>query len=350
MASLPRPGDQPDDARPVPPCNTGGTALGECTAGVDTVALLVGIESADPVGTEASPVNTKSMDTGTPAPEQKFTRIMPSGARLMWGVADVARVESSLPKLAGQWQALAVDQAWHQLLDLWLEAREFIALKPGQVLDNARLSRVDCTRDIAGVLDIGQALDAFAARPLDQRWTKRRYADATANSAQTYRVGPKAWSHVGYDKQAETAGTAPAGTLRLETRASRGLMASETVKRQGLAMHVVADLDADKVDGLSRLACARTGMDQEVAAMDQVARAIMNHPALTQRERNAALAYALQVSLGMPPQVHRNAARKYRRVLGELGVTPEAGCLQQLHGSYSMRLDLDQGKAVYAGA
>lgn len=319
-------------------------------AGVDTVSLLVDIDAAREDGTTESPVYVDTKRAGGPGDEHKYRRVMPSGASLMHGVGSVAKIEASVPKRHGEWRPFSVDEAWPVLHELWLEACEYLTLKPGQSLDSARLSRLDCTRDLAGVLDIGAALDAFASRPLDQRWKKRRYADAEANSAQTYRVGPKAWSHVAYDKEAETLGRAPEGTLRLESRVTRDLMASQEVIDAGAAMHRVGDLEADRVDTLSRLVIGRTGMDQRVAAMDQVAKAIRAHPLLSERERVTCLGYAVEISLGGQPSLSDNASRKYRRVLEDLGVTPQAGCLEALNGAYSMYLDLDRGEAVYEAA
>lgn len=347
-------GNGSDGPTGVSPCNTGETSQNLGTppgrAGLDTVAFLLDHEGAREDGSSESPVRVDERRAGGMGSEYRYMRWMPSGARLSWGVGTVARVEASVAKHAGQWQALAVDHAWPVLWELWLEACEYVKPVRGETLDGCRLTRLDCTRDVGGVLDVGQALDAFASRPLDQRWKKRRYADADANSAQTYRVGPRAWSHVGYDKAAETAGKAPEGTLRLETRATRDLLHSGPVVDAGAAMGRVADLDADRVDTLSRLIVSRTGMDQKVAAMDQVARSIMAHPLLSDRERMACLGYAASVSLGMSPPVSKNSATKYRRVLEDLGVTPAAGCLEGSEDLYAMWLDLDRDEAVYSAA
>lgn len=351
MTTVPEGGDGSEGAATaVSPSNRGETREVLCVAGLDTVSFLVDIDAAREDGTAESPVFVDTKRAGGPGDEHRYRRVMPSGASLMHGVGSVAKVEASLPKRLGEWQPLGIDEAWGVMHELWLEASEYVTLKPGQTLDSARLSRVDCTRDVSGVLDIGQALDAFASRPLDQRWKKRRYADAEANSAQTYRVGPKAWSHVAYDKEAETAGRAPGGTLRLETRVTRDLMGSQEVIDAGAAMHRVQDLEAHRVDALSRLVIRRTGMDQKVAAMDQLAKSVMAHPLLSARERQACLGYAVQVSLGMRPEGDPKTVRKYRRVLEDLGVTPGPGCMEGLTGAYSMWLDLDRGEAVYEAA
>lgn len=220
---------EPDEARQDPP------------ARLDTVGIALPVADFDRVG-----CTHQIVAEGTEAESHRYRRPLAGGGFIGTGVGQMAWLEASLPKRADpdgdNSVALDLEPAMDVLRDLVAEALQFIDLEPGTVIDDGKVVRLDLVRDFFGVDRQTELLDGLASVVQPGRAKVRRFADPSANRAETVRVGPRAWGCTLYDKHTETGGKAPAGQVRFEARLHHDQLTSRFSTDLGARVNSVADL------------------------------------------------------------------------------------------------------------
>jgi hypothetical protein len=318
---------------------------------IDTLGFAVPAQDFERTGCEESPVRVSGVSKGAGLEDARFLRKLPGGGFMAAGIGGKVWVEASLPKRHERWEAMPVPEALEAARELYAEARQYFEPIKGdryrETFDTAKVVRLDGVRELGGVLDQAALLSGLALVKRDRRHRVKRHLDPELNQAQTLKVGPKAWEAYLYDKNAETAGKAPEGLMRFEVRGRSDLLSSVWAERNVGLMRTISEVTPEKVARMTRAAFERVKFDQEVSAMGEVAAAIMRHPDLSERERVTCVGYASLVGLGHTVPLAANTALKYRRVLEDLGLTPARLGDSE---SFTVRLDFEQGKAVYRAA
>lgn len=308
----------------------------------DTVGIAVPCDDFDRVGCEVSIAGFQ-----TPDETFKYSRRLPGGGFVATGIAGKAWLEASLPKRAtpddpDNSVAVPLIHALELLSDMVGEARQWVDIPAGHDFYDSKLVRLDLVRDFHGVDRQTELLDGLAGIRQPGRAKVRRFADPSANRAETLRVGPKAWGCALYDKHTETAGKAPAGQMRFEARLHRPQLASVFARHNGGNFATVADLarsdgysvirhgvliQVDGNDGGRSLARAqrawfdRVGFDRPVrsgsALRSRIASAGLSN-------RVAGNLWAFLTFPGFANSLSINTHGKYRSLAADLGLTPPA--------------------------
>jgi len=317
----------------------------------DTVGVAVPVRDFDRLGCEVSISNY-----GSDQAQYRYSRRLAGGGFVSTGVGHVAWIEASLPKRADPEQsnvvALPVGQALDVLRDLVDEASGFLDVERGHLFEESRLVRLDLVRDFQGVTRQTELLDGLATVKQDGRSKVRRFADPTANRAETLRIGPRAWGCTLYDKHTETGGKAPVGHVRFEARLHRDQMVSVFARKNGGHLRCVGDLvrvglEGDNDGGRSLRVLQRAWFDRvnfgaAVPASSTLA------DALAGAGLTPAVAAGLWAYLTLPGwRVNCSAPteRRYRRLAQSLGFTPVLDALDSSRGEL-VRLDYATGRQV----
>lgn len=205
-------------------------------------------------------------------------------------------------------------------------------------VDEVNVKRLDVTRDFEGVTDASGLIGGLIGVHRAYGRQSMVYYDAQRKGAQTLRVGGKADLALLYDKAAETDGAA-AGTVRFEARCR------DWAGRYG-GIVKVEDLDSEHLEalGLDRFEWSGMGTSIEgsmVGLCDRVR--AMNLSSTV--ERNL-LGYLVQRACGVPQKLSNDAASKYRKLAREGGVALALDGLENTGGHLSVRLDVEEGRAV----
>lgn len=319
-------------------------------ARLDTVGIAVPCDDFDRVGCTETIENRH-----TPNERHTYRRTLAGGGFVGTGVGHAAWIEASLPKRATEDRrndvALEVGDALDVLHGLYVEASQFLDIPRGHAFDESRIVRLDLVRDFHDVDCQTELLDGLAAIDQPGRSKVRRFADPSANRAETLRVGPRAWGCTLYDKHTESRGQAPQGQIRFEARLHRSQLTSAFARANGGHFASVADvircgrLDGT-ADGGASLARAqrawfeRVGFDRSISARWDIVR-VMRAADLTNAQ--AAGLWAYLTLEGWHQTASKNTRAKYRAIADTLGLVPvfEGGSSPELHRS--IRLDYDSG-------
>jgi len=271
----------------------------------------------------------------------RYRHKLAGGGFLALGINGKAWAEASLPKrIDGEnVEAVTVPDALELLRGLVAEADEYCDRKVP--FEHAEVVRIDAVRDFQGVHHAAELLSGLANTPRPAVQKVKLFQDPERCSAETLTVGPKAWKMTGYDKHVETAGAAPEGQLRTETRLHREQLLSEHARKGGYMMGHVADITDDKVERLHRgrfeLAC----FDREVVGVASVAAAIRRAELTDESKREL---WCFLTMPGASELMSKNTRTRYRRLARELGVTPSAAS-EELP-DMRVRLDYESGTEV----
>ncbi len=365
-------------------------------ATVDTCGFSIPVLDFDVTGCRTTVENTNQPDES-----YRYARTLKGGGFVNTGIAERAWIEASLPKRVHDGdnsQGLPVQEALAAMRDLLAEAAEFLELAPGARFEDCRVVRLDLVRDFHGVDDPTPLLDGLAAVNQPGRAKVRRFADPSANRAETLRVGPKAWGVTLYDKHAESGGRSPAGQLRAESRLHRPQLTSRfQAQHGGGCINTIADLDRSSGEATAstyfmghdhlpggggegpqlRAQRAHGGarsvgrMGDGGASLGVAQRAwfdrvgfgldVRGENALSRRLRAAGLSSADQAGLwafltlpGWAASAHRNTRAKYRALATDLGVAPAFDNedrpvkLERPEAVSVVRLDYEKGRLLAA--
>ncbi|MFZ0250617.1 MAG: hypothetical protein WAL61_11790 [Acidimicrobiales bacterium] len=320
-----------------PLSNRGESSLGKGFGRLDTVgvAFQVGPDFRT-TGSTASVVQL-----GEAGESWRYRHKLAGGGFLALGIAGKAWVEASLPKRVDgeNVEAVTVGDGLELLRGLVAEADEYCDRKVP--FERAEVVRMDAVRDFQGVHHAAELLQGLANTPRPAVQKVKLHQDPERCSAETLTVGPKAWKMTGYDKHVESAGLAPEGQLRTETRLHREQLLSEHARKGGYMMGHVADINSEKVERLHRgrfeLAC----FDREVVGVASVAAAVFGSGLTVKRQRDL---WAFLTMPGAAERMSKNARTEYRRLAKELGVTPSAAS-EELP-DMRVRLDYESGTEV----
>lgn len=300
-------------------------ASGLPAASFDTVGIAVPCDDFD---RDVFDVQV-SRNRGVGEPNYRYKLTLPGGGFIGCGVGNAAWLEASLPKRVFDGEnvkALPIDDTLEVLRDVVEEARWWVDIPRGHLFEESKLVRVDLVRDFHGVNDQTEVLDGLAAIDQPGRAKVRRFADPSANRAETLRVGPKAWGCTLYDKHAETNGKAEPGSVRFEARLHQDQLMSVFQRDNGGCFSRVGDLtrwDSDRRAGAlahaARAWFGRVGFDRAVSAKrglyESIAAAGLSHT-------EAAGVWAYLTLPGWAATVSKNSRTKYRRIAANLGYAP----------------------------
>lgn len=354
MTSVAPPSDRPGEAPDRVSLSNRGETVQKLYSGVDTIGLSFPVTDVDLSVSEGSPVREQRVRDLDPEGREvtvtRWSRSLPGGGFMAWGVSDRVWIEASAPKRLDPdaIDPLAAAEAVAAAEDLVLEVcSRWVKPLSAEDARRPRINRLDGVRDFAGCANAGQLLSGLAAVRRDKRHAVRVWQDGSRSGAWTLKTGPKAWEAYCYDKHTESGGRAPQGRMRFETRGRRDLLTSVWAEEQGAMIMSLDEVTEGSVEKLTRGMFERARFDEQVAGLPQVTAAIMAHEGLSGPEQTACLGYALQRASGIASPLHRHTQRKYDRVLRDLGITPEG---TDLSGSYTARLDYDRGQLVTEAA
>lgn len=342
-------------------------------ATIDTVGISFPVDDFNVDGCTAT-----IQGLNTPDEAVRYNRKLPGGGFLATGIAGKGWVEASLPKRQdpddpSNNDAVQLGEAVELLNGLYREALNYCDLSAGHVFEDSNIVRLDLVRDFHDVDRQTELLDGLGSIDQPGRLKTRRFADPSANRAETLRVGPKAWGCTLYDKFVESNGTAPEGQLRFEARLHRDQLRSAFAKDHGGHFSTVADLgrgsgssdiaevywfggsavnrrrsidrSGDAGSALARAQRAwfdRVGFDREVSATNELQRT------LRASDLSASQQAALWAYLTLPgwaADASPNTRAKYRRTADELGLAPS---FEHLAPTVTLRLDYDSATLVAA--
>jgi hypothetical protein len=200
------------------------------------------------------------------------------------------------------------------------------------------VKRIDVARDFADVDEPGQLIRSLGA--LHRPWSRlnQTHADPLKHGAQTLYVGSGAGGVRLYDKEAETEGRAPQGTVRWETEAR------QWVKNYG-GMKVLGDVDGDAVGRLAMNRWEWSRMGVEVAGSTARLVRLVDQSDLSTAQKRSFLGWLVEQSAGVDSGVGSKATlAKYRRLQKELGIAAPAdfGSMVEV----VRRLDWESGREV----
>lgn len=328
-------------------------------AGVDTLGIAVPITDFDKTGCSVQ------IDRYQQAGESfRYSRKLKGGGFVGTGVGATAWLEASLPKRLSpegdNSTAVDLDTAIDAMWGMLVEAQEFIEVDPAHVFDESRIVRLDLVRDFQGVDRQTEVLDGLAAITQPGRAKVRRFADPSANRAETLRVGPRAWGCTLYDKHQETGGRAAPGHLRFEARLHRDQLTSVFARHNGGIVNTIEDLyrmgrdfDGDNGTALAQTQFAwfrRVGFHQEIPATHQLVNEIRR---LELTAARAASLWAFLTLPGWAAACSRNTRAKYRQMAEQLDMCPrfdafDRPVLLDASKGKSLRLDYISGTQIAA--
>jgi hypothetical protein len=282
---------------------------------------------------------------GEPGEATTVSHALPGGGFLALGIGGKAWGEASLPKRldGSNVSALSVPDALEVARGLYREARGFCEPRDdGKRFELCEIVRLDAVRDFDGVHHAPELLNGLAAVPRSTTQKVRRWADAERNRAETLRVGPKAWGSTLYDKHAESPRDAEPGRVRYEGRFHREQLASEWARKHRFVMRVIADIEEDKVQALTRTSFERVAFDREVVGRASVAEAVFGCERLSRRMQVEL--WCFLTAPGFNDKRSRTTVAKYRRLAAELGVTVAAA--EEESADVMVRLDFEAGSEV----
>lgn len=334
------------------------SSLEHVPAGFDTVGIAVPCDDFDRVGCSVS-IDGYSTDHET----YRYNRKLEGGGFIGTGIGNAAWLEASLPKRVSDEDdnsvALGISDALEALYGLYDEAQQFFDPAPGHLFEESRIVRLDLVRDFHGIDRQTDLLDGLAAIDQPGRAKVRRFADPSANRAETLRVGPRAWGCTLYDKHTESRGKAPDGQIRFEARLHRPQLTSVFARLHGGQIKTVGDLvrigSSEGIgDGGASLAFTqrawfeRVGFDRTISSRsglaDALRRAHLSHT-------EAAGVWAYLTLPGWGSGISKNSRSKYRRIAANLGYAPAYdGAVLPVDATQGqmIRLDYDTGGLVAA--
>lgn len=205
-------------------------------------------------------------------------------------------------------------------------------------VEEANVKRLDVTRDFTECLDAAALIGGLIGVHRAYGRQSMVYFDPKRKGAQTLRVGGKADLVLLYDKSVETGGAA-LGTVRMEARCR------DWASRYG-GIRKVSDLDEQNVDELGRDRFAWSGMG--TAVQSDVSHVVerVREMGLSDTVENGLIGYLVKRATGVPIKSSRKTESKYRKLARESGVAMALDGLESEGPGVSVRLDLEQGRAV----
>lgn len=282
-----------------------------------------------------------------------------SGARIGVDVqhqgAPEAWVEFSAPKVASGSNVvpLPLGQALDVARSVYDEAGELVDWVDR--FEHLRVLRVDVDRDFEDVEHQGPLLSALSKVRAPYNPQTRYFPDPTKGGAVTLTRGPATrWLATLYSKEGEAkhrlryAQEHEKARARADVEKAEGRLRYELRLRPdalGRHLRLVQDLNDDDLTRLRRGYFDRVGYGLEVTGMQRAAALVMEHDEWRVDSRLALVGWLMVESQGLPVEIHRNNAKRYRDRAGELGVT-SADLLDM--ASTSVRLDFDAARMVAA--
>lgn len=221
--------------------------------------------------------------------------------------------------------------------------------------EHLRVGRLDVDRDFEDVQHQGPLLSALSKVRAPYNPQTRFFPDATKGGAVTLTRGPATrWLATLYSKEGEAAHRHRYAQPHEKARTKADLDKAQGRLRYelrlrpdalGKNLRLVQDLNDDDLTRLRRGYFDRVGYGLEVTGMQRAAALVMERDEWRVNTRLALLGWLLVESQGLPVEVHRNNAAKYRQRCEEVGVT--AADLLDM-ASTSVRLDFETARMVAA--
>lgn len=279
---------------------------------------------------------------------QGQVRIGPGDYPVMIGVADIPQTGQQWAKVefnpSRVWEPEGHSTATPEETIAAADAAIHAAIEAGLFepaiasVDDVNVKRLDVTRDFTGVDDPASLIGGLIGVHRAYGRQSMVYYDPNRKGAQTLRVGGKSDIALLYDKGTETEGAA-AGTVRWEARCRGWLSRYGEISK-------VSDIDQEHLDklGLDRFDWSGMGTSVESSVQSLVEQVVaMGLPPLTQQRL---IGYLVQRACGVPMKMSNDSAAKYRRLAREGGVALALDGLESEGPGVSVRLDLDEGRAV----
>jgi len=319
----------------------------QVTAGVDRLSLSFTVDVADGNVTSWDEVKQKAPGFPNETFTWQKTVEVTGGASVFVGV-------SSSAKYAGhrQWGKVECNPSRLVDRDSWeLATVQETVLCAGRMLSAVRelmepvdpdvrtwnVKRIDVARDFHDVDEAGQMIRSLGA--IHRPWSRlnQTHADPKRHGAQTLFVGSGAGGVRLYDKNAETKGDAPIGTVRWETEARAWARNYGGIKYFG-------DVQEASVECLARDRWEWSQMGAEVAGSTARLVKLVEGSGMTSAHKLAFLGFLVQQSAGVCSVTSTATLAKYRRLQRELGIVAPAdfGSMVEV----ARRLDWDSGREV----
>ncbi len=254
------------------------------------------------------------------------------GAHEAWGKVEVNPSRVVDPE---GWGLAPVSATRGAVLDGVVAALELLTPLSEEV-GSFKVKRLDVARDFQ--TDHAEFYVRGLA-PVHRPWARRNlvHFDPGRKGAQTLMVGSGAGVVRLYDKEAETGGKAPPGTLRFEAECR-----SAWCDNYG-GITTLDDVTDENVAELAKNRWEWSAMGTDVGAMERVVERAMRS-GMSPRELCSFLGYVTLLANGSGQVVHRNTATKYRQLAREVGVSISE--LEPDAARFLGRLDWDQGMEV----
>lgn len=347
-----RAGPEAGSAGAVPLSNRRGTSSfseERVFVGVDRVSVSFPLQAFN--STEGDWSSVTILNPGKDSQQVRYGTTEPvGGATAFLGVSVIKATGQATGKVelnparvqdSEGWELAGVEAVAPAVLRALRGGKEYF--RPSCPAGEAKVRRLDVARDFEGVARSGSRIRALG--PLHRPWARRNlvHADPARNGAQTLMVGSGAGVVRLYDKQAETKGRAPAGTLRWEAECRTAWL-----KQYGNVRHL-EEVTATSVEELAKDRWEWSAMGCETGAMGRVYE-LVRSSGLSDREQATFLGWLWRQAAGDPWDVAFATAAKWRRWQRELGIVIEPGALDDQAGGLVSRLDWDSGRELYRAA
>jgi hypothetical protein len=323
----------------------GETSQNLGSAGVDRISLSFPVADFD--RDERSWWRVSTTAVGGPNEARQFSQnvsLGPGQPKVFVGVSDVAaarglwgKVELNPSRVVNPdgWELASTAEVRGAVMDAVVAALPMLTPATENV-GEFRVKRLDVARDFQ------TSHGEFYVRglaPVHRAWARRNlvHFDPARKGAQTLMVGSGTGVVRLYDKEAETGGQAPPGTLRFEAECRSAWCSNYA------GIDCLDDVTDSNVDQLARNRWEWSGMGTDVAAMERVVE-VAKRSGLSPRELCSFLGYVTLLANGSGRVVSKNTATKYRRMARSLGVSISE--LEESSARFLGRLDWDQGCEV----
>jgi hypothetical protein len=324
------------------------SALSLVGIGVDRLSLSFPVDAAE--GDESAWDRFSVVNPGMPAERQMWSAsVEAAGGRFFVGVATlpeeapyrcVGKVEWN-PSRVGDpdgWGLATVEEALasvgpavvavgQRMRPVWRDPREW------------NLKRIDVAKDFGEVDEAAQLIRGLGA--IHRPWSRlnQTHADPKRHGAQTLMVGSGAGVVRLYDKEAETKGGAPKGTVRWECEA-------RTWAKERGHMKMLGDVGAESVELLGSERFVWSGMGAEVAgSMSRLVAVVHDCEYLSSAQKRSFLGWLVEQAAGVECTIgSAHTLAKYRRLQRELGIAAPCDFGSMLE--VVRRLDWDSGREV----
>ncbi len=240
------------------------------------------------------------------------------------------------------WECISVLRLTDVLESVWPTLED--TFHPATTLSEASVSRLDVTRDFAGVINSEKYLKRLDTNARAFKNLNRGHHVSPTNEGWSLKLSTKSGGTVFlYDKHRESRGRAPEGSIRFEVQL-RGWLES-----YGSQIRTVADITADAVEHAARGWWDRSQFGRPIASGPDIlteVRAVLEGQRNAATLANAVYAYYLRAQDGDEAmEISPSTRRRYESILRR---AEDFASVDSQGAGKERRLDLECGREVVA--